>query len=90
MPAAMAPTTKTTAFATVTPISMPDRALPLSAAVATAATTASTSRPSTSSITAAPSTMRASGVWTLPRSLKTRAVIPTLVAQRTVPMNACS
>ncbi len=31
--------------------------------------------------------MRASRVFSLPRSLKTRAVIPTLVAQRVAPMN---
>jgi hypothetical protein len=43
--------------------------------------------PSTSSTTAAPSTVRASTVASARRSLNTRAVIPTLVAARAAPMN---
>jgi hypothetical protein len=42
--------------------------------------------PRTSSMTAAPRMIRASGVLDLPRSCITRAVIPTLVAVRVAPM----
>ena len=42
----------------------------------------------TSSATAAPSTVRASTRVSAPRSLKTRAVIPTLVAASAAPMNS--
>jgi hypothetical protein len=50
-------------------------------------TTARMIKPNTSSITAAPRMIYASFVCNLPRSLKTRAVMPTLVAQSTAPMN---
>ena len=43
-------------------------------------TTARMISPRTSSTTAAPRMILASEVWSLPRSLSTRAVIPTLVA----------
>ncbi len=44
--------------------------------------------PSTSSATAAPSTVRASTVASARRSLNTRAVMPTLVAASAAPMNS--
>jgi hypothetical protein len=50
-------------------------------------TTAKTTSPMTSSATAAPRMMRASLVFALPKSLSTRAVIPTLVAVRVPPTN---
>ena len=53
-------------------------------------TTASTINPMTSSMTAAPRMMRASAVCRRPRSLNTRAVIPTLVAHRVAPTKACT
>ena len=52
-----------------------------------AATTARTINPRTSSTTAAARMVRPSCVWTLPRSFKTRADIPTLVAQSVAPRN---
>ena len=53
-------------------------------------TTESTSIPSTSSMTAAASTILASRVEISPRSERTRAVMPTLVATSAVPMNSAS
>ena len=50
-------------------------------------TTVRITSPSTSSATAAPSTVRASTVASARKSLKTRAVIPTLVAESAAPMN---
>ena len=52
---------------------------------ATRLTTLRITRPSTSSMTAAPMMMRAAGVLIRPRSAKTRAVIPTDVAVRVAP-----
>ena len=52
-----------------------------------APTTARTINPRTSSTTAAARMVRPSCVWTLPRSFKTRADIPTLVAQSVAPRN---
>ena len=51
-------------------------------------TTVRITRPRTSSATAAPSTVRASTVASARRSLNTRAVIPTLVADNAAPMNS--
>jgi hypothetical protein len=62
-------------------------AAPRSAASMIPATTASTIRPMTSSITAAPRMMRPSLLEVWPRSASTRAVIPTLVAVRVAPTN---
>ena len=50
-------------------------------------TTASTIRPSTSSTMAAPRMTRDSRASVTPRSLSTRAVMPTLVAARLAPRN---
>ena len=52
-----------------------------------ASITVSTTSPSTSSMTAAPRMIFDSRAWILPRSLSTRAVIPTLVEQIDAPMN---
>ena len=52
---------------------------------ATAVTVARMTRPSTSSMIAAPSTTRAAGCWSRSRSASTRAVIPTLVAVSVAP-----
>ena len=54
--------------------------------VTTRTTTVSTTRPMTSSATAAPMTVRASLVASARRSPKTRAAIPTLVAEIAAPM----
>ncbi len=51
-------------------------------------TTVRITRPRTSSATAAPSTVRASTEVSTRKSLKTRAVIPTLVAARAAPRNS--
>ena len=51
-------------------------------------TTARTTSPSTSSITAAPRMIFASRLAPSPRSLNTRAVIPTLVATRVTATNS--
>jgi hypothetical protein len=63
---------------------------PLSAAVMTPLTTARITRPSTSSMTAAPRMILASFDRAAPRSRRTRAVMPTLVAVRTAPRKACT
>ena len=51
------------------------------------AITARTTRPRTSSMTAAPRIVWPSPLWTAPRSRSTRAVMPTLVAASVAPMN---
>ena len=66
-----------------------ENARPWSAALITPVTTASTIKPSTSSITAAPRMMRPSTLPVRPRSPSTRAVIPTLVAVSVAPTNTC-
>ena len=58
--------------------------------VITPATTASTSSPNTSSMIAAPRMICDSRRWLEPMSLSTRAVMPTLVAVRVAPRNACT
>ena len=57
-------------------------------AVTTRTTMVSSTSPMTSSATAAPSTVRASTRVSAPRSLNTRAVIPTLVAASAAPMKS--
>src|SRR5581483_8206750 len=64
--------------------------VPRSAASMAPPTIARITSPSTSSITAAPRMTRASAERDLPRSLNTRAVMPTLVAVRVAPRNACA
>ena len=63
---------------------------PPPAAWMTPAMMARTTRPSTSSITAAPRMMRALGVLMAFASCRTRAVIPTEVAASIAPRNACA
>ena len=65
----------------------PWNGLPWLAAWMTPATTASTIKPSTSSITAAPRMIRPSVLVVRLRSERTRAVIPTLVAHSVAPTN---
>ncbi len=65
------------------------KATPRSAASMMPATTASTIRPITSSITAAPRMIRPSLLAARPRSVSTRAVMPTLVAVSVAPTNQC-
>ena len=60
---------------------------PASAARTSPSTIASTIRPSTSSTMAAPRMTRDSRASVTPRSLSTRAVMPTLVAARLAPRN---
>jgi hypothetical protein len=58
---------------------------PEAAAVAMPPTTARTISPRTSSRMAAPRMICPSRSWVTPRSFKTRAVIPTLVAESAAP-----
>jgi hypothetical protein len=67
-----------------------DSASPVAAPWMIPDTTARTSSPSTSSITAAPRMMRAKPERSAPASFRTRAVMPTLVAAGMAPRNACS
>ena len=81
MPTIIEPTKNNAAFAMIQEI-IPKLTAPV---VTNAETTARMIRPSTSSITAAPRTICASFVCNLPKSLKTRAVIPTEVAVSDAP-----
>src|SRR5438445_438705 len=75
-------TRKPVAFAAPRLTSHPDRCRPRSAAEAVAVTTARTSRPRTSAMTAAPRTMRASTVWRSSASLKTGGAVPALATRK--------
>ena len=75
------------AFSSISPTAAVDMDPPPLAASTIPWATASITSPSTSSMTAAPRMMRASGESIRFRSWNTRAVIPTLVAQSTAPMN---
>ena len=67
-----------------------DSAVAVEAAVMMPETTARTSSPRTSSMTAAPRMILAKGARKESASLSTRAVIPTLVAASMAPRKACS
>jgi len=84
----MAPTRKTSAFATISAIPNAARVVPSEAAWITPATMARSTSPSTSSITAAPRMMRALAVFVAFASCSTRAVMPTEVAASIAPRNA--
>ncbi len=85
-PIRMAPTRKTIALTTMIRASVARRLPPVLAAPMTPETTERITRPSTSSITAAPRMILDSRAESLPRSASTRAVMPTLVAARVAPM----
>ena len=87
LPIATAPTRKRTDFARIHSTAKSARLSPRFAAPIRPETTARTSSPSTSSITAAPRTIRPSVLSAFPRSPSTRAVMPTLVAQSVAPTN---
>lgn len=63
---------------------------PVAAAATAPLATARTTRPSTSSMSAAPRMICPSRLWVTPRSFKTRAVIPTLVADNVAPTKRCA
>ena len=86
-PITRAPTRNNVALPTIHTTSRVASWPPVLAAVMTPETTARITRPRTSSMTAAPRMILASRVVTLPRSVSTRAVMPTLVAQSVAPMN---
>ena len=82
-PMAIEPPRKSTALAmistTLTTLTVP--------ACTRLETTARMTSPRTSSMTAAPRTICASGIFSLPRSRKTRPVMPTEVAASVAPRN---
>ena len=89
-PIRIAPTRKAIALAMMAKASMASRVPPVFAAPMMPEITERITRPSTSSITAAPRMIFDSRAESLPRSASTRAVMPTLVAARVAPMKTCA
>ncbi len=88
-PRISAPARKTSAFPSGQKMVPSVNVLPRSAATMSPVTAERMTNPMTSSITAAPKITRASLLCERLRSLNTRAVMPTLVAQSVAPMKMC-